>query len=420
MKKNRLNKNKIILLILIILLSIILTLLVKSIINKNNNIKTQISESEINGIDNSIIEGGFVDENELLEENTIDENDIKLMVDDSEVNKKEDTTNNNSDNSKSYYVKVNVQANVVTIFSKDNNGNYTVPVKSMICSCGTYTPPNNLNSSYTASKYNLNGTRYRWHPLQGNVCGQYTTCIVKNILFHSVPYLKMGDPGSLEYEEYDKLGTTASAGCVRLSFTDAKWIYNNISNGTTVEFYSSSDPGPLGKPSSKKISGNESCRNWDPTDDDKNNPWNNVEKTQTPSNTESQKTESKNQINETQQNNSNNEQNTNKTNKMYELKFETNGGDGVQNQEYEYGETVNLNNIIPIKSGYNFNCWCNDSSLNNKVTSIKMENDLTIYAKWTKREESNINNNTSNHIDFLNNTENPVNKINENALKNNK
>ena len=43
-----------------------------------------------------------------------------------------------------------------------------------------------------------------------------------------------------------------------------------------VEFYSSSDPGPLGKPSAKKISNAEGeLKNWDPTDPNPNNPWKN-------------------------------------------------------------------------------------------------------------------------------------------------
>lgn len=41
-----------------------------------------------------------------------------------------------------------------------------------------------------------------------------------------------------------------------------------------VTFYSDSNPGPLGKPTESKISGNEKCRNWDPTDPDSANPWN--------------------------------------------------------------------------------------------------------------------------------------------------
>ena len=136
----------------------------------------------------------------------------------------------------------------------------------MVCSTGTATPKSGI--------YSIPG-RWPWGTLFGNVYGQYCIKITGNILFHSVPYLKRGDPGSLEYWEYDKLGTTASAGCVRLTVSDVLWLYNNCPNGTKVEFYSSSDPGPLGKPSAQKISGNEICRNWDPTDPNPNNPWKN-------------------------------------------------------------------------------------------------------------------------------------------------
>ena len=33
---------------------------------------------------------------------------------------------------------------------------------------------------------------------------------------------------------YNKLGTACSHGCVRLKAGDAKWIYDNVSSGTTV------------------------------------------------------------------------------------------------------------------------------------------------------------------------------------------
>ena len=72
-------------------------------------------------------------------------------------------------------------------------------------------------------------------------------------------------------------GTTCSAGCIRLTVEDAEWIYNNIEKGTLVEFYSSEDPGPLGKPLAKKISKNIECRDWDPTDSNEKNPWNSYE-----------------------------------------------------------------------------------------------------------------------------------------------
>ncbi len=164
----------------------------------------------------------------------------------------------------SYYIKVNYGANVVTIYTTDTDGNYTVPIKAMVCSTGTATP--------RSGTYRIQ-SRWEWLGLIGRVYGHYSTQITGNILFHSVPYLEKYNPASLEYWEYDKLGTSASAGCVRLTIADARWIYNNIPRGTPVEFYSSADPGPLGKPSAQKISGNEACRNWDPTDSDPNNPW---------------------------------------------------------------------------------------------------------------------------------------------------
>ena len=173
--------------------------------------------------------------------------------------------NNTVQNTPTYYIKVNYTANVVNIYTKDSSGNYTVPYKAMICSTGTSTP--------TSGVYPIQ-LKWKWLALFGDVYGYYTTQITGNILFHSVPYLEKGNPASLEYWEYDKLGTSASMGCIRLKVEDAMWIYNNCDSGTLVEFYSVSEPGPLGKPSASKISGYDSpYRDWDPTDPDTSNPW---------------------------------------------------------------------------------------------------------------------------------------------------
>ena len=174
-----------------------------------------------------------------------------------------------------YYIKVNTQANTVTVYIKDENGEYTIPVKAMICSTGKKTPQN--------TKHTL---KYRWTWLEmiGGVYAQYVTQVKGDICFHSVPYLKK-NPATLEYWLYDKLGTTCSAGCIRLTTIDAMWIYNNCASGTTVEFYKSSNPGPLGKPSAMKINKTKYAgyQNWDPTDPRPENPWRNfVEETPSP------------------------------------------------------------------------------------------------------------------------------------------
>ena len=170
-----------------------------------------------------------------------------------------------------YYIRVNNEQNVVNIFKKGEDGKHNIPYKVMLCSTGTFTPTCN---KYPKKAYKITGSKYRWATLQQSVYGQYATQITGNILFHSVPYSKYGNAGSLEYWEYDKLGTKASLGCIRLRVEDAKWIYDNIVAGTVVEFYRDDNPGPMGKPSLETISDNEECRKWDPTDTSANSPWN--------------------------------------------------------------------------------------------------------------------------------------------------
>ncbi len=212
----------------------------------NDNIITDIAGEEINIEDLE----NFSEEN-IIEENLETTNQIKNSNPTNSNNSNKSNSSNNSSVPKTssssartkYYIKVNYGANVVTIYTNDENGNFSIPVKAMVCSTGRATPK--------SGTYKIQ-SRWEWLGLIGNVYGHYSTQIVGNILFHSVPYLKKYDPASLEYWEYDKLGTTASAGCIRLTVADAKWIYNNIPRGTSVEFYSSGDPGPLRKTISEK------------------------------------------------------------------------------------------------------------------------------------------------------------------------
>ena len=165
-----------------------------------------------------------------------------------------------------YFIKVNLYTNTLTVYAKDGGGEYTVPYLGMICSTGEATPQEGV--------YDLPGTRWPWLSLQGQVYGQYVTQIIGNILFHSVPYETIYDKGSLETEEFNKLGTAASMGCVRLQVADAKWIYDNALDIEGVEFYSDVFPGPLGWPMTPYISPWDARCGWDPTDPDPDNPWN--------------------------------------------------------------------------------------------------------------------------------------------------
>ena len=167
-----------------------------------------------------------------------------------------------------YLIAINRAADTVTVYQKDENGNYLKPYFPMICSTGEDTP---LGEYRTIEQY-------RWRYLFGDVYGQYAVRIVGHILFHSVPYLSQ-NAADLEYEEFNKLGTPASMGCIRLQVADVKWIYDNCPIGTPVVLYDDAEnPGPFGKPDFTHIDlEDETMRGWDPTDPDPNNPWGKVD-----------------------------------------------------------------------------------------------------------------------------------------------
>ena len=157
-----------------------------------------------------------------------------------------------------YTLQVNKGTNVVTVFDSAGNA-----VKAMACSTGYATP---LGSYGTKGKY-------RWWELDGPCYGQYCTRITSHILFHSVWYYEK-NPATQSTKEFNKLGTTASHGCVRLSTADSKWIYDNCTLGTTVNIIAGTAANdPLGKPEMIKVS-TASSRDWDPTDPDIANPYN--------------------------------------------------------------------------------------------------------------------------------------------------
>lgn len=164
-----------------------------------------------------------------------------------------------------YFVSVNRSTCVVTVYGKDENGNYTKVVKKMLCSVareGYNTPTGVFKTS----------ERYRWRLLNDGTFGQYAIRIKGSILFHSVPYYSMNE-GDLEYPEFNNLGRPASMGCVRLCVKDVLWLYNNCPTGFTTAIFD--DPNATDDmPTAPKIDVNdERLRGWDPTDPAEGNPY---------------------------------------------------------------------------------------------------------------------------------------------------
>lgn len=156
----------------------------------------------------------------------------------------------------SYVIKVNKQRATVTVYAKDGDNGYIIPVKAFVCSPGWSTPVGTFRTQQ----------KLRWHELMGPCWGQWNTRISGSYLFHSVFYNSYRNSDALSVNAYNKLGTVCSHGCVRLTAGDAKWIYDNCDLKTKVIIYNSSTSGPFGKPSAVKLP---YWHTWDPTDPNK-------------------------------------------------------------------------------------------------------------------------------------------------------
>ncbi|MBQ9210567.1 MAG: peptidoglycan-binding protein [Clostridia bacterium] len=128
-----------------------------------------------------------------------------------------------------FAITVDVTNQVTTVYGRDEHGEYTVPVRRMICSTGTKANPSDVGD------WVLNGRHAKWcvFPKWGNSYARYWTRINASIAFHSVIYTAVS-LDAMKTSSYKALGTRASHGCIRLTVEDAKWVYENIGAGTVV------------------------------------------------------------------------------------------------------------------------------------------------------------------------------------------
>lgn len=177
----------------------------------------------------------------------------------------QETIDGETGNYQPYYIRVNRETNCVTAYQLNETTLQYTAIKSMICSVGRQ--GNTPCGSFPLQE------RYEWRELFGNVYGQYAVRIINSILFHSVPYYT-DRQDTLKTEEFDKLGTAASEGCIRLQVADAKWIYDNCTEGTVVTIFDgTTEDDPLPRPEAPTLSGSD-YPSWDPSDPIAANPWN--------------------------------------------------------------------------------------------------------------------------------------------------
>ncbi len=126
-----------------------------------------------------------------------------------------------------YKIIVDKYYQLIMVFSRDENGEYTVPVRYMLCSTGTSSSPTRSGS------FHLKSYRVRFGLFANtDVYGQYWSQIDGRMYFHSILYSKRD--ASTYTGSFNNLGKRASHGCIRLTVPDARWIWYNAAPGTTV------------------------------------------------------------------------------------------------------------------------------------------------------------------------------------------
>ncbi len=164
-------------------------------------------------------------EEEIIEDNIMEE---KEQPGSGEI--REESNNPSQDNtievdysdSDNFRIEVDLSSQKVLIYYNDNL------LKEWICSGGTDEKPTPVGEFKTTHKGG-----YFWSK-KYSMGAYHWVRFYNEYLFHSVPF--DGDNNIIE-EEYEKLGSPASHGCIRLEVENARWLYEMLPLGVKVIIY---------------------------------------------------------------------------------------------------------------------------------------------------------------------------------------
>ena len=166
-----------------------------------------------------------------------------------------------------YKVRVNKAKNVVIVYEKGDDGKYEKSVRVMNAVVG--------RDIKNDASYNISN-RWLWIKNPNGSFSKFVTQVACNVVFESIGYKRKEDLSSLNYIEFDNLGNSIDGSFIKLQYADAQWIFDNLDYDTVVEFYESDDLNGVNVPEVKKISLENDKKNWDPTYNGSESPWNKV------------------------------------------------------------------------------------------------------------------------------------------------
>lgn len=147
-----------------------------------------------------------------------------------------------------YYILLDTVNQIVTVYEKDDVGEYTRIVRRFLCSTGrTELDPEDPEDVATPTPRGIwkIGGRERFGKF-ANFSGEYArywTQIVESVYFHSIMFSRRS-VNALQSYPYRHLGQNVSHGCVRLYVEDAKWLYYYACPGTVVNVSTTEKPNP--------------------------------------------------------------------------------------------------------------------------------------------------------------------------------
>lgn len=162
-------------------------------------------------------------ENETPTE-TGDNDDIEAMADENIEDEQPFSNRDDIDysDSENFRIEIDLARQRVIVFYKEEM------LREMICSGGALETPTPLGEFVTSQKIEYSFVA------RFDVGAYYWTRFFEDYLIHSVPF---DEDGEMIIEEYEKLGSPASHGCIRLRLDEAKWLYETIPLGVKVLIY---------------------------------------------------------------------------------------------------------------------------------------------------------------------------------------
>ena len=149
----------------------------------------------------------------------------------------QDTLKN--DDPEKYYILLDLRNQIVTVFERDEAGQYTKVVRRFLCSSGRSdvdeADPEDEATPTPRGIWKIGGReRFGKFANFSSAYARYWVQIVGSIYFHSILFNKRSID-AMDKQAFSDMGNKVSHGCVRLYVEDARWLYYYACPGTTIE-----------------------------------------------------------------------------------------------------------------------------------------------------------------------------------------